>query len=76
MATQDGNLIDKSPLFIGMRYTFWKEKMTTFLMSLAIDVCDAVLNGYEKPIVLVERDDKIKFSFNAKAMNAILSGLS
>lgn len=45
-------------------------------MSLGVDVCDAVLNGYENPNVLVERDDKINFSYNAKAMNAILNGLS
>jgi hypothetical protein len=39
------------------------------------DVWDVVESGYVKPIVLANKDDKIEFSFNAKAMNAILSGL-
>jgi hypothetical protein len=32
--------------------------------------------GYTKPIVLASKDDKLKFSFNAKVMNAILNGLA
>jgi hypothetical protein len=32
--------------------------------------------GYMKPVVLASKDDKLEFSFNAKAMNAILSGLA
>ena len=32
--------------------------------------------GYVNPVVLANKDDKIEFSFNAKAMNAILSGLA
>jgi hypothetical protein len=32
--------------------------------------------GYVKLVVLVNKDDKLEFSFNAKAMNAILSGLA
>jgi hypothetical protein len=31
--------------------------------------------GYVKPVVLANKDDKLEFSFNAKAMNSILSGL-
>jgi hypothetical protein len=31
--------------------------------------------GYVNPVVLDSKDDKLEFSFNAKAMNAILSGL-
>jgi hypothetical protein len=31
--------------------------------------------GYVKPFVLANKDDKLEFSFNAKAMIAILSGL-
>ena len=44
-------------------------------MSLGVDVCQVVETGYTKPIVLANRDDKLEFSFNAKAMNVILSGL-
>jgi hypothetical protein len=35
-----------------------------------------VETGYVKPILLANKDDKLEFSFNAKAMNAILSGLA
>jgi hypothetical protein len=35
-----------------------------------------VETGYVKPIVLANKDDKLEFSFNAKAMNAILSRLA
>jgi hypothetical protein len=35
-----------------------------------------VETGYVKPIVLASKDDKLEFSFNAKAMNSILSGLA
>jgi hypothetical protein len=32
--------------------------------------------GYVKPVVLASKDDKLEFSFNAKSMNVILSGLA
>jgi hypothetical protein len=32
--------------------------------------------GYVKPILLANKDDKLEFNFNAKAMNVILSGLA
>ena len=44
-------------------------------MDLGTDVWDVVEIGYVKPVVLDNKDDKLEFSFNAKAMNAILSGL-
>ena len=37
---------------------------------------DVVEIGYVKPVVLTSRDDKLEFSFNAKEMNIILSGLA
>ena len=45
-------------------------------MSLGVDVQDVVDIGYLKPVMLANKDDKLEFSFNAKAMNAILSGLA
>jgi hypothetical protein len=50
--------------------------MRTYIMSLGADVWDVVDTGYVKPVVLANKDDKLEFSFNAKAMNAILSGLA
>ena len=62
-------------MFNGTNFTFWKVRMRTYIMDLAEDVWDVVDTSYVKPVVLANNDDKIEFSFNAKAMNAILSGL-
>jgi len=45
-------------------------------MALGVDVCKVVETGYTKPILLASKDDKLEFSFNAKAMDAILNGLA
>jgi hypothetical protein len=45
-------------------------------MDLGAYVWDVVEIGYVKPVVLANKDDKLEFIFNAKAMNAILSGLA
>jgi hypothetical protein len=48
--------------------------MRTYIMALGADVWDVVDTSYVKPIVLANKDDKLEFSFNTKAMNVILSG--
>jgi hypothetical protein len=63
-------------LFNGTNFAFWKVRMRTYIMALGADVWDVVDTGYVKPVVLANKDDKLEFSFNAKAMNAILSGLA
>jgi hypothetical protein len=50
--------------------------MRTYIISLGACVWDVVDIGYVKPFVLANKDDKLEFSFNAKSMNAILSGLA
>ena len=45
-------------------------------MALGADVWNVVEIGYVNPVVLASKDDKLDFSFNAKAMNAILSRLA
>jgi hypothetical protein len=50
--------------------------MRTYIMALVANVWDVVETGYVKPFVLVNKDDKLEFSFNAKAMKTILSGLA
>jgi hypothetical protein len=50
--------------------------MRTYIMDLGADVWDVVDVGYVKPVVLANKDNKLEFSFNSKAMNAILSGLA
>jgi hypothetical protein len=54
----------------------WKFRMRTYIMDLGTDVWDVVETGYVKPVVLSNKDDKLEFSFNTKAMNVILSGLA
>lgn len=49
--------------------------MITYLMSLGVDVWHAVLDGYEKPTILIRKYAKHYFLYNTKAMNAILSGI-
>lgn len=50
--------------------------MRTYIMALGADVWEVVETGYTKLVLLASKDDKLEFSFNAKAMNAILSGLA
>jgi hypothetical protein len=76
MSSHEGNSPNKAPLFNGTNFTFWKVRMRTYIMALGVDVWDVVETGYVKPIVLANKDDKLEFSFNTKAMNAILSGLA
>jgi hypothetical protein len=45
-------------------------------MSMGVDVWNVVEIGYVKPIFLASKYDKLEFSFNAKEMNTILSGLA
>ena len=50
--------------------------MRTFIMSLGADVWEIVETGYKKLALVESKDEKSAFTFNAKAMNAILSGLA
>jgi hypothetical protein len=75
MSSHEGNSTNKAPLFNGTNFTFWKVRMRTYIMALGVDVWDVVETGYVNPVVLANKDNKLEFSFNAKAMNSILSGL-
>ena len=37
-------------------------------MSLGANVWEVVETGYTKPVLLASKDDKLEFTFNAKAM--------
>ena len=76
MTSYEGISSQKVPPFDGTNFSFWKVRMRTYIMSLGADVWDIVETSYVNPIVLASRDDKMEFSFNAKEMNAILSGLT
>jgi hypothetical protein len=75
MSRHEGNSTNKASLFNGTNFAFWKVRMRTYIMALGGDVWDVVDTSYVKLIVLANKDDKLEFSFNAKAMNVILSGL-
>jgi hypothetical protein len=76
MTIHGGNSTNKAPMFNGTNFGFWKVRMRTYIMALGADVWDVVETGYVKSIVFASKDDKLEFSFNAKAMNAILSGFA
>jgi hypothetical protein len=75
MTSHDGST-NKAPIFNGTNFAFWKVRMRTYLMSLGADVWEVVETGYTKPTVFLSKDEKLEFTFNAKAMNAILTGLA
>jgi hypothetical protein len=75
MSIHEGNSTNKVPLFNGKKISFWKVRMRTYIMALGADVWDVVDISYVKPVVLANKDDNLEFSFNVKAMNAILSGI-
>jgi hypothetical protein len=76
MSSHGGNSTNKAPLFNGTNFAFWNVRMRTYIIALGTDVWDVVDTGYVKPVVLANKDDKLEFSSNAKAMNALLSGLA
>lgn len=49
--------------------------MKNYVMYLGVYVWDIMKNGYKKPYLLIDKDDKIEFTYNAKVMNKILGGL-
>ena len=75
MTSHEGTSTNKAPLFNGTNFA-WKVRMRTYIMALRAYVWDVVETGYVKSVVLANKDDKLEFSFNAKVMNAIMSGLA
>jgi hypothetical protein len=75
MSSHEGNSTNKASLFNGTKFYFWKVRMRTYIMPLGADVWDVVEIGYVNPVVLANKDDMVEFSFNAKAMSSIMSGL-
>ena len=76
MASYEGTSSNTVPLFDGTKFSFWKVRMRTYIMSLGADVWDVVETSHVKLVMLAFRYDKLEFSFNAKEMNTILSGLA
>ena len=75
MASQEGCSTNKAPLFTDTNYAFWKIRMRTYIMSLGIEVWVAMDLGYAPKDSDTEKEAKQDFIANAKAMNALLSGM-
>lgn len=77
MSTLEGLATNRAPLFDGSNYAFLSVRMKTYIMSLGFDVYMSLVNGYTPPSQPpTDPDGKRAFENNAKAMNAILCGLS
>jgi hypothetical protein len=76
MSSHEGNSTNKAPLLNGTNFAFWKVRMRTYIMDLGVDVWDVEDTGYVKLVLIANKDGKLEFSFNTKAMNSILSGLA
>ena len=77
MDQQEGLATNRPPLFTGENYAYWSVRMRFHLMSLGWKVWDATKNevtiGNQYPTDTVELG---QYEGNAKALNAILSGLT
>jgi hypothetical protein len=76
MTSHEGTSINKAPLFNGTNFSFQKVRMRTYIMALGAYVLYVIETGYVKTVVLANKDDKLEFNFNSKAMNPIWSGLA
>ena len=67
----------KVPMFDGNDYAFQCIRMKNYLMSLRLDVCTFVLEGYQVPDNIPADDEgKKKFWNHAKALNTLQSSLN
>ena len=53
MTSHEGTFTNKTPLFDGTYFFFWKVRMRTYIISLGVDVWDVVDTGYVNPVVPV-----------------------
>ena len=75
MASLEGFSTNKTPLFTGTNYALRKIRIRTYIISLGIEVWAVVELGYAPKESDSEKDAKLDFVANAKAMNALLNGL-
>ena len=76
MYQQEGLATNITPLFTGDNYAYWSVRMKCHLMSLGYKVWRSVEKDYIVPADLpIDRDELDQYEANAKALNAILSGL-
>jgi hypothetical protein len=77
MDCKEGLPTNRAHLFDGTNYASWSIRMHNYIMALGFDICQSVVTGYtvpkNPPMDNIEKKDS---EHNAKAMNAILCGLS
>jgi len=49
--------------------------MKTYIQSLGFDVWDFLEEEYQRPVVVVTKEQRMEFTYNANEMNAFLSCL-
>ena len=81
---EEGFSTNKPPLFRGVKYDYWKERIVDNFESIYIDLWDMVENGnyipYDDQLNEIPRSrwtkaQKIIFLFNSKARNVMLCAL-
>ena len=64
-------------IFDGTNFSFWKKRMSYYLMSLGPEVWHSILNGYKAPNgIPTDPDERKAYISNAKALNSITSGIT
>ena len=77
MDQQEGLATNKPPLFTGDNYAYSSVRMKFHLMSLGYKFWRYIEKEYKIPDDLpIDRDELDQYEANAKALNAILSGLT
>ena len=76
MDQQKGLSSNKSPLFKGDDYAFWKIKMKSHLMALGFGVWKFVMKGYDPPSSSSVDVDEKTYTNDAKDLNDIPNGLA
>ena len=83
----EGQSTNRSPLFNGSNYTYWKAHMRIFIQALDYDLWSVIINGPHTPTFIIngiptpklEKDwddsDKKLVQLNAKAMNVLYCAL-
>jgi len=84
----EGASIDKSPMFYGLNYEFWKVRMRTFIESIDRGVWDSNVNRLYVPKLLVDNvyvdkpwcdwtnEEIKKAQYDSVARNIIISSLN
>ena len=75
MDQQEGLASNKPPLFTGDNYAYWSVRMNLSNVSW-IQSLDVYWKRVQSDNLHVDRDELDQYEANAKALNAILSGLT